>query len=657
MKTARLTGSSLLAAAWTLASLLPGVARADVRTIHEHAQLGFTVSGAMPGDVSQNDGILCLPFPLDDVCDAYYQVAISDLVVDVSVEFGADFDLSYDRADVRPGAVMPIDIAYTPTNDPGSEFSLVFDGSLVAALEVILPPEVCVIPPQDITFTGAASNLHAPLSGDGTMTIPVASDSVLAACVGLIPGVFELKVVGGITLKAVPSFDSTTLTPPIDPLPLLGGTFLPAAGGGTGTFSLVDSASGSLLTGVDLPAIANNVFPIEWQTSGELKTRNVQLRSSLPQFIRTQVGTVLHWVEIGADLDLSVSVPLFGHIVDIGILDSSDVKEAIDSRKCQGGPNDGESCDADSDCDTGFTCGGDLGQKVGEKVKTLVETTLNDPSIPALPEVVTARMVLPQAYADAFRSRVNSLQFPIPLFDPELALIMDPENLPPFGTLPFDIPTDSDGDGVSDGDEIAMGLDPDDPDSDDDGLEDGEEIDLGTDPLDPDTDDDGYGDGVEVGDNCDPLDGGEIPLQPTIYQGSRGGGQLPPNELMTYGAPASHRVKTPEDITCSPNGLCSAGFCSVGRIADPCSIDNDCDQPLITCRVVINFRPDATGLTLLRAEFNKVPLSNVLSGPGCSRKLDLPIDQNVNRNKLRLKATGVVAGRTRKDNDTFNFRR
>jgi hypothetical protein len=36
-------------------------------------------------------------------------------------------------------------------------------------------------------------------------------------------------------------------------------------------------------------------------------------------------------------------------------------------------------------------------------------------------------------------------------------------------------------------------------------------------------------------------------------------------------------------------------------------------------------------------------LANVLSPPGCSRKLDLPIVPGVNRNKLRLLATGTVA--------------
>jgi hypothetical protein len=163
--------------------------------------------------------------------------------------------------------------------------------------------------------------------------------------------------------------------------------------------------------------------------------------------------------------------------------------------------------------------------------------------------------------------------------------------------------------------------------------------------------------GREAAAGCDPLDGGEIPLQPAVYQGSRGVGQLPPNQLMTYAAPARHTVRTPQDITCSLDGVCAARFCIVGRIADPCQADSDCDQPPTTCRVVVNFRPDATNITLLRAEFNKLPLSNVLSAPGCSRKLDFALDPNVNRNKLRLLATGTVGGHTVRDSDTFAFRR
>jgi len=64
---------------------------------------------------------------------------------------------------------------------------------------------------------------------------------------------------------------------------------------------------------------------------------------------------------------------------------------------------------------------------------------------------------------------------------------------------------DSDGDGLSDEDEVAVGTDPDDADTDDDGIDDGTEVrgDAGTDPTDPDTDGDGLCDGPgDPGDEC-----------------------------------------------------------------------------------------------------------------------------------------------------------
>ena len=64
---------------------------------------------------------------------------------------------------------------------------------------------------------------------------------------------------------------------------------------------------------------------------------------------------------------------------------------------------------------------------------------------------------------------------------------------------------DTDGDGLSDGDEVLEhGTDPLDDDSDDDGLTDGEEYEGGTDPLDDDSDDDGLNDGDELDYRTDP---------------------------------------------------------------------------------------------------------------------------------------------------------
>ena len=64
---------------------------------------------------------------------------------------------------------------------------------------------------------------------------------------------------------------------------------------------------------------------------------------------------------------------------------------------------------------------------------------------------------------------------------------------------------DSDGDGLSDVDELTLGTNPFDADTDGDGMEDGDEVDWGTSPWDRDTDDDGLSDGAEYNVYfCDP---------------------------------------------------------------------------------------------------------------------------------------------------------
>lgn len=66
---------------------------------------------------------------------------------------------------------------------------------------------------------------------------------------------------------------------------------------------------------------------------------------------------------------------------------------------------------------------------------------------------------------------------------------------------------DSDGDGLSDEDEVNLGTDPNNPDTDGDELTDGEEVNnYKSDPKNPDTDFGGIDDGAEVGRKTDPLD-------------------------------------------------------------------------------------------------------------------------------------------------------
>lgn len=69
---------------------------------------------------------------------------------------------------------------------------------------------------------------------------------------------------------------------------------------------------------------------------------------------------------------------------------------------------------------------------------------------------------------------------------------------------------DSDGDGLSDDEERALGTDPFNPDTDGDGISDGDEVDCGSDPLDP----------TSV---CKD-DGGKTPTLPNTGVGDGGGG-------------------------------------------------------------------------------------------------------------------------------------
>lgn len=72
-------------------------------------------------------------------------------------------------------------------------------------------------------------------------------------------------------------------------------------------------------------------------------------------------------------------------------------------------------------------------------------------------------------------------------------------------------PKDSDGDGLTDEEELALGTDPFNADTDGDGLSDYQEVKIyQTDPLNPDTDGDGYTDGEEVANRFNPKGAGRL---------------------------------------------------------------------------------------------------------------------------------------------------
>lgn len=88
-----------------------------------------------------------------------------------------------------------------------------------------------------------------------------------------------------------------------------------------------------------------------------------------------------------------------------------------------------------------------------------------------------------------------------------------PVEIPP--NIPPPVGIDTDGDGLTDDQELALGTDPVKIDTDGDDLPDREEVEIYfTDPLNPDTDGDGYLDGAEVTAGYDPKGPGKLLILP-----------------------------------------------------------------------------------------------------------------------------------------------
>lgn len=131
---------------------------------------------------------------------------------------------------------------------------------------------------------------------------------------------------------------------------------------------------------------------------------------------------------------------------------------------------------------------------------------------------------------------------------------------------------DSDGDGLADSDEVALGRNPLDPserasefvDGDGDGLDDRVEEGLGTDRDVADTDGDGWTDGLEVHAGSNPLDAGSVP-----FDEDQDG--LPDNFEYTY------FYNTTYGAADDPDGDGCDNACEGGHGTDPTNPDSDGD--------------------------------------------------------------------------------
>jgi cysteine-rich repeat protein len=171
-----------------------------------------------------------------------------------------------------------------------------------------------------------------------------------------------------------------------------------------------------------------------------------------------------------------------------------------------------------------------------------------------------------------------------------------------------------------------------------------------------DTDADGYCDAEETARGCDPNDGGEIPPQSATFAGVPLNGQG--SFLATYLVPTTHKVAKATDPSCAVTGVCGAnGFCTAGKVADPCLTASDCDQPANSCRVVINYAlvPDLAARKAFVINKTAVPAFEPIA-PGCSRKVDVTLDPARKSNVLKVNVQGTVSGRVRRDADTFKYR-
>jgi hypothetical protein len=437
-------------------------ARGDVSQ-NRHVRLGF--NGTFPFDKSIDCLSDCVEGVFGEDLAGYFFGAKG--TASFALALGGNITLSYDRAALKPGATVPVHIAYTPTDDSGAELSISGTADLTATVDVTVAgyAELCTIFPPGCPFlalidsidsevqnfsivSGSADGTPPIAGGDAPLTIPSSSDTLT------------------LNFAGQPMVDATiesSLTASADP-PTSGAAF-PGLGGAVAVLTV---------TGGDLTSISNPVNPTPILPAGGGK-----------------VG-ILEWSAGGQTIDTSIALPASGSPTVSAVLNSLQWLATSADVKLKLHLHDPLQIFFD-DPDPLSLFSGSLGS-------FYTDAGLDT----AIGAAVTAATGF-APFGNAVAAKVASGSIPVPDLSPELATVPP---LPGLGSVSFSIKADADDDGLFDGTELTGSnpTDPDNPDSDSDVLKDGTEdanhngaFDAGeTNPNDPDTDDDLLTDGCEV---------------------------------------------------------------------------------------------------------------------------------------------------------------
>jgi hypothetical protein len=420
--------AATLAAISLVALGLAPTASADVVTHTEHVRLGFTTSQPFTFHRSDTSCLGLCSYSLD-----------YDATATLTVDLGADITVSYDRADVQPGATVPISITYTPTNDSGNELSANVSGDLT------LDFTGCLNCPATFGFTMLSANADftAPIGGAGPVAVPISSDTITIS--SPFGDIASGQLSGSVTLGAVAPTSGS----------------IAGLGGAAALLNVSDGGLSAIANPVNPPIILGDRGIAEWSAGSQTIVASIEIPSNASSPVHIDLSPVYHWLDTSANLqfviDLQGVLGIFGDPSPISIFSGSL------------GPL--------------YTAAG-------------LDTAVSDAVEAAI------------GFDPGFGAAIAAGRLPVPFLDPPIA---SAPPFPAFGTAAFTVATDSDSDGLLDGDEIALGTDPDDPDTDDDGLLDGTEVHgtNPTDPLDPDSDDDALLDGTEDANQNGAFDSGE----------------------------------------------------------------------------------------------------------------------------------------------------